>query len=99
VIYLSGLIGDEQNVSRRNLLHHVAGEKKPAPALEASLSALEGISKPTVNSTTGKLWVEYDQQRANLPKMAEKNTPRSMDMTAECLLYYRFSCAYILLML
>jgi len=44
--------------------------KKPAPALEAALSALDGVSKATVNSMAGRLWVEYDPQRVNLTKMA-----------------------------
>jgi Cu+-exporting ATPase len=45
--------------------------KKPAPILETALRALEGVSKASINSTTGRLWVDYDPQRANLTQMAE----------------------------
>ncbi len=45
--------------------------KKPAPALETALRALDGVSEANVNSTAGRLWVEYDPQRVNLPKIAE----------------------------
>lgn len=45
-------------------------QKKTSPALDAALNALDGVSKVTVNSTTGRLWVEYDPQRMTLTKMA-----------------------------
>jgi Cu+-exporting ATPase len=43
---------------------------KPATSLLAALRALEGISQVTANSTTGRLWVEYDPKKVNLPQMA-----------------------------
>jgi Cu+-exporting ATPase len=60
----------EMSLSRIELPISGLPQKKPAPVLQATLSALDGVSKATVNSTTGRLWVEYDPQRVNLTKMA-----------------------------
>jgi Cu+-exporting ATPase len=45
--------------------------KKPAPVLEAALRVLDGVHEANLNPTTGKLQVEYDPQKVNLPKMAQ----------------------------
>jgi Cu+-exporting ATPase len=43
---------------------------KPADALQNSVQALEGVNQVTANSTTGRMWVEYDPEKVNLPQMA-----------------------------
>lgn len=45
--------------------------KEHSAHLESALRALEGISQVIVNVTAGRLRVEYDPQRVNIPKMAE----------------------------
>lgn len=44
---------------------------RPAASLQAALQMLDGVSQVTTNSAAGKLRVEYDPQRVNLPMMAD----------------------------
>jgi len=43
---------------------------KSADALQKAVKALEGVNQVTANSTTGRMWVEYDPEKVNLPQMA-----------------------------
>jgi len=43
---------------------------KPADALQNAVRALEGVNQVTANSTTGRMWVEYDPEKVNLYQMA-----------------------------
>ena len=43
---------------------------KPADALQKAVQALEGVNQVTANSTTGRMWVEYDPEKVNLHQMA-----------------------------
>ena len=44
---------------------------KPTDALKNAVRALGGVSQVTANSTTGRVWVEYDPEKVNLYQMAE----------------------------
>ena len=61
----------EMSLARIELPISGLPQKQPAPALESALRLLDGVSQANLNTTTGKLWVEYDLQRVNLAQMAD----------------------------